>query len=152
MGQEIGHGREEGGAYIHESASISERTAQKDGKQFADFEMDTTAGKDGHRAGVTLTERRTNMLSMRKLNGGKNAKELPRTVIRLLAPSKGHVKSVTTDSGTEFACHEITAESTGEQVFFADTYRSWQKGAIENADGPIRQHMPKATYFADVTR
>ena len=67
------------------------------GRRFGDFEMDTIVGKDGHGAIVTLTERSTNMLFMRKLNKVKNAKELARTIIHLLAPFKGCVKSITTD-------------------------------------------------------
>ncbi|MEZ7747633.1 hypothetical protein O3685_13585, partial [Prevotella jejuni] len=54
-----------------------------------------------------------NMLFMRKLKKGKNAKELARTVIHLLSPFKDHIKSITTDNGTEFACHEMIAKSLG---------------------------------------
>ena len=75
--------------------------------------MDTIVGKDGHGSIVTLTERSTNMLLMRKLNKGKNAKELARTVIHLLAPFKGCVTSITTDNGTDFACHAMIAKSIG---------------------------------------
>ena len=61
--------------------SISERPAEADGKRFGDFEMDTIVGKDGHGAIVTLTERSTNMLFMRKLNKGKNVNGLIRQYI-----------------------------------------------------------------------
>ena len=90
--------------------------------------MDTIVGKDGHGAIVTLTERSTNMLLMRKLNKGKNAKELARTVIHLLVPFKGCVKSITTDNGTEFACHEM------------------------NVNGLIRQYIPKNTCFSNISQ
>ena len=56
---------------IPNRTSISERPAEADGKRFGDFEMDTIVGNDGHGAIVTLTERSTNMLFMRKLNKGK---------------------------------------------------------------------------------
>ena len=79
--------------------------------------MDTIVGKDGHGAIVTLTERSTNMLFMRKLNKGKNAKELAKTIIHLLAPFKGRVKPITTDNGTEFAYHEMIAKSIGQGLF-----------------------------------
>ena len=132
--------------------SISERPVEADGKRFGDFEMDTIVGKDGHGAIVTLTERSTNMLLMRKLNKGKNAKELARTVIHLLAPFKGRVKSITTDNGTEFACHEMIAKSIGTKIYFADPYSSWQKGAIENVNGLIRQYIPKNTCFSNISQ
>ena len=130
---------------IPNRTSISERPAEVDGKRFGDFEMDTIVGRGNHGAIVTLIERSTNMLFMRKLKKGKNAKELARTVIHLLSPFKGHVKSITTDNGTEFACHEMIGKSLGVNIYFADPYSSWQKGAIENANGLIRQYIPKSS-------
>ena len=132
---------------IPNRTSISERPADADGKRFGDFEMDTIVGRGNHGAIVTLIERSTNMLFMRKLKRGKNAKELARAVIHLLSPFKGHVKSITTDNGTEFACHEMISKSLGVKIYFADPYSSWQKGGIENANGLIRQYVPKSQTF-----
>ena len=136
---------------IPNRTSISERPAEVDGKRFGDFEMDTIVGRGNHGAIVTLIERSTNMLFMRKLKKGKNAKELARTVIHLLSPFKEHVKSITTDNGTEFACHEMIGKSLGDTICFADPYASWQKGAIENANGLIRQYVPKTETFEHVS-
>ena len=36
-------------------------------------------------------------------------------------------------------------KQAGNLVFFADSYSSWQKGAIENANKLIRKHIPKGT-------
>lgn len=130
---------------------ISERPKEANGKRFGDFEMDTIVGKDNHGSIVTITERSTNMLFMRKLPKGKNAKELARTVIHLLAPFKDYIKSITTDNGTEFACHEMIAKSLGTTVYFADPYSSWQKGAIENINGLIRQYVPKKHTFEAIS-
>lgn len=136
---------------IPNRTSISERPAEVDGKRFGDFEMDTIVGRGNHGAIVTLIERSTNMLFMRKLKKGKNAKNLARTVIHLLSPFKEHVKSITTDNGTEFACHEMIGKSLGVTICFADPYASWQKGAIENANGLIRQYVPKTETFEHVS-
>ena len=136
---------------IPNRTSISERPSEADGKRFGDFEMDTIVGKGNHGAVVTLIERSTNMLFMRKLPKGKNAKELARTVIHLLKPFKKHIKSITTDNGTEFACHEMISKSLGVKVYFADPYSSWQKGGIENANGLIRQYVPKSATFEHVS-
>ena len=51
---------------IPNRVSISERPVEADGKCFGDFEMDTIVGKGNHGAIVTLTERSTNLLLMRK--------------------------------------------------------------------------------------
>ena len=137
---------------IPNRTSISERPTEADGKRFADFEMDTIVGRGNHGAIVTLIERSTNMLFMRKLKKGKNAKELARTVIHLLSPFKDHIKSITTDNGTEFACHEMITKSLGVTIYFADPYASWQKGAIENANGLIRQYVPKKETFEHISQ
>lgn len=44
--------------------------------------------------------------------------KLARTVIHLPSPFKEHVKSITTDNGTEFACHEMIGKSLGVTIYF----------------------------------
>jgi len=66
--------------------------------------------------------------------------------------SRGHIKSITTDNGTEFACHETIGKSLGVKIYFADPYSSWQKGEIENANGLIRQYVPKSLTFESVSQ
>lgn len=74
---------------------------------------------------------------------------------RLLFPYRELVHTITTDNGCEFAAHlEITnllsrgGKERGK-VYFADSYCSWQKGAIENANKLIRKYIPKKANFAD---
>ena len=136
---------------IPNRTSISERPTEVDGKRFGEFEMYTIVGKGNHGAIVTQIERSTNMLFMRKLKKGKNAKELARTVIHLLSPFKEHIKSITTDNGTEFACHEMIGKSLGVNIYFTDPYASWQKSAIENTNGLIRQYVSKTETFEHVS-
>lgn len=119
-----------------------------DGVRFGDFEMDTIVGKGNCGAIVTLIEKQTKMLFMRKLKHGKNAKKLAETVKQLLMPFKGKIKSITTDNGVEFAAHEIISKSLGVPVYFVDPYSSWQKGAIENANGLVRKYIPKSAAFS----
>lgn len=136
---------------IPNRTGIDERPAEADGKRFGDFEMDTIVGKGNHGAILTIVERNTNMLFMRKLPKGKNAKELAKNAVRLLEPYKQHIKTITTDNGTEFSCHEYITKKLNVPVYFADPYSSWQKGAIENANGLIRQYIPKSAEFSKVS-
>lgn len=129
--------------------SIHERPAEADGKRFGDLEMDTIVGPNNQQAIVTLVDRNTNMLFMKKLKYGKDAKNLALTVIEILKPIKKKLKTITTDNGKEFSAHEIISEALGVDVFFTDPYSSWQKGAIENANGLIRQYIPKKVSFND---
>ena len=84
-------------------------------------------------------------------------KALPtaKVVARLLFPYREFVHTITTDNGCEFAAHlEITRMlSRGGRergkVYFAGSYCSWQKGAIENANELIRKYIPKNANFDD---
>ena len=136
---------------IPNRTSIAERPKEADGTRFGDFEMDTIVGKRNRDAIVTIIERSTNMLLMRKLAKGKDARECAQTIVRLLKPFKQAVRSLTTDNGTEFARHEYITKKLGVTVFFADPHAPWQKGAVENENGLIRQYIPKGTDLRQVS-
>ena len=138
--------------------SIHRRPAEADGARFGDWEMDTIVGKDGKGAIVTLTERSTNMLLMERLPQGKHPIPLAKAVIRLLFPYRETVRTITTDNGSEFCAHRLISKALAPKgtknpnlIFFADSYSSWQKGSIENANKLIRQYIPKGTDFATLT-
>lgn len=134
---------------IPDRVSISERPVEADGTRFGDWELDTIVGKDNKGAIVTLTERKTNFVLMERLRHGKNAVEAAKVIVRLLLPYKKHVKTITTDNGSEFSAHTYVSEKIKAPVFFADPYSSWQKGSIENANKLIRQYIPKGVDFDD---
>ena len=46
----------------------------------------------------------------------------------------------------------MIAKSIGTKVYFADPYSSWQKGAIKNVNGLIRQYIPKNTCFSNISQ
>ena len=92
--------------------------------------MDTIVENNNQGAILTIVERNTNMLFMKKLKHRKDADELAQTAIILLAPYKGLVKTITTDNRTEFCNHKAIARALDTTVYFTDPYSSWQKGAI----------------------
>ncbi len=131
--------------------SIHERPPEADGTRFGDWEMDLIVDKYGN-AILTLVERSTNYLLMEKLKYGKKAKPLAKAVWRLLLPFKGKaLKTITTDNGSEFAEHEWITRKLNVPVYFADTYCSWQKGAVENANKLVRQYILKGTNIKTIT-
>lgn len=136
---------------IKNRVSIHERPAEADGKRFGDWEMDLIVDKDNN-AILTLVERSTNFLLMEKLKCGKKAKPLAKVVWRLLLPYKGKaLKTITTDNGSEFAEHEWITRNLDVPVYFADSYCSWQNGAVENENKLVRQYIPKGTDISTIT-
>ena len=137
---------------IRDRVSIDERPAVVDAKtRFGDWEMDTIVGKDGKGAIVTLVERTTKKLLMAKSPKGKNAKAVAKLVVQLLKPFERHVRTITTDNGTEFAEHKYIAKMLHTKVFFAHPYSSWEKGLVENTNKLIRQYIPNGTDFSSVS-
>ena len=95
---------------IKDRVMIDERDPQADGTRFGDWEMDTIIRKDGRGVIVILVERSKDYLLMRKLPQGKNAEALARTVVAMMTPFIGNIHSITTDNGSEFACHKLIAQ------------------------------------------
>lgn len=134
--------------------SIHDRPKEADGSRFGDWEMDLIVDSCGH-AILVLLDRLTGFVLLERLKHGKKAKPLAKVVIRLLFGYRKYLRTITTDNGSEFAAHlDITAglSMKGQpeiKVYFADSYCSWQKGAVENVNKLIRQYIPKKSNFND---
>ena len=150
------HRHETKATNIRNRVSIHERPEEADGTRFGDWEMDTIVDAQAN-AILTLTERSTNFILIERLPQGRKALPLAKTVVRLLFPYRDHVRTITTDNGSEFAAHRyITEKLTPKDrddiiVYFADSYCSWQKGSIENANKLIRRYIPKRADFNRIT-
>lgn len=136
---------------IPNRVGIELRPPEADGTRVGDFEIDTVIGKDGQGVLLTITDRKTNYSMVVRLPKGKDAKALAKEVVRLLTPFIGHISSITTDNGTEFACHEYIAKMLHTTVYFTHPYSAWEKGAIENYNKLLRQYIPKKADFDDYT-
>lgn len=139
---------------IANRTSIHDRPKEADGSRFGDVEMDLIVDSCGH-AILVLLDRLTGFVLLERLKHGKKAKPLAKTVIRLLFGYRKYLRTITTDNGSEFAAHlDITAGLRVKgrpdvKVYFADSYCSWQKGAVENVNKLIRQYIPKKSNFND---
>lgn len=122
------------------------------GQSVGDWEMDTIVGKGGKGVIVTLVDRYSSFMMMRKLSNGKKARPLANEVIDMFKQAKLPVRTITTDNGTEFSAHELIAKELNTNVFFAHPYISWEKGSIENMNGLIRQYIPKNANFNDFAK
>ena len=151
---------------IKNRVPISQRPEVINNKErFGDWEIDTIIGKDhakgilqgspldlwGKGAILTLVERKTAFLMMRKLDNGKQAGGLAKQLIDMLIPYKNNVLSITSDNGSEFAEHQTISEKLKTDFFFANPYASWERGLNEYTNKLIRQYIPKGTNFQNIT-
>ena len=110
-------------------------------KRLGDWESDTIIGKRHLGAVVTLTERKSRFTLIRKVTQ-KSAELVGQAVIDLLSWVR-HLETITSDNGKEFAAHQNISKELLIDFFFAHPYAAWERGSNENANGLIRQYLPK---------
>ncbi len=133
---------------IKDRVSIDLRSEIINNKErFGDWEIDLIVGPGNKGAIVTIVERTTAFLLMKKLTLGKNALELANVVIDMMIPYKKYVHSITSDNGKEFAEHKKISEKLRAEFFFAHPYSSWERGLSEYTNKLVRQYIPKKTSF-----
>ena len=72
-------------------------------------------------------------------------------IIELLMDLKPFLHTITSDNGKEFARHKEISLALEIDFYFANPYSPWQRGANENLNGLLRQYLPKASSFEDIT-
>ena len=121
-------------------------------KRYGDWETDTMEGSHESNAAVSVQkERRSRIVRLTKVRN-KSAPETCRAIVRRLQSfPKTLRRSLTFDRGTEGAEHRKVERLLELQTYFCDPYSAWQKGAVENVIGLIRQYFPKGTDLSFVT-
>jgi transposase, IS30 family len=110
-------------------------------------EIDTVVGSDSEDCVVSLVERRSGLLLIGKLADRTTASP-NRRVIGLIRRDDAAFKTVTADSGAEFHDYKRIEARTEVAFYFARPYHSWERGSDENANGLIRQYLPKGRSMA----
>jgi len=91
---------------IKDKRSIEDRpTIVEERSRIGDWEVDTIIGPSNKGAILTMVDRMSGFLFLRKLEQGKNADGLSSVMIDTLMPYKADVQTITSDNGTEFARH-----------------------------------------------
>lgn len=131
--------------------SIDKRPAVVDSRsRLGDWEVDTIIGKGHGQALVSLTERKSKLSLLRKVER-KTADAVQEAIIALLQPPRIKVRTITADNGKEFAGHGQISKSLKTCFYFAHPYSSWERGTNENTNGLIRQYFPKDRNFKIIT-
>jgi len=118
-------------------------------KVFGHFELDTIIGKDHKGAIITLNERASGMLWMRKVES-KDAEIVIKKLAEMLEEIRPYLRSITGDNGKEFAAHQFITDEYCD-FYFANPYSPWERGSNENLNGLVRQYLPKKSDFNNYT-
>ena len=146
-----GSGRDRRGQIIGR-VSIKERPEIVDKKtRLGDWEGDTVIGAAHKQAIVSVVERCTQYVLLKKVER-KTAEAVKDSLIELMEPYENAIHTLTLDNGKEFAGHEAVTQKLGTAVYFADPYSSWQRGLNEQVNGLVRQYFPKKKKFSKITQ
>ena len=139
-------GTEETRGKLKISNPIEERPAEANERsKLGHWEADTVAGKTGSSCLITLADRKSRFLLLKKIPK-KNSVYVRDGIVELLQqlPSE-KVASITPDRGKEFSRHsEITKAMNGLQFYFPKPHAPWERGTNENTNGLIREYCPKS--------
>ena len=131
--------------------SIDERPDMvEERNRIGDWEADTIIGKAHKQAIVSLTERKSGLALIYKVDR-RTKGNTEGAVRRLLRSISDQVHTITSDNGKEFARHEQIAKRLKCDYYFAHPYSSWERGTNENTNGLIRQYFPKNRDFRTIT-
>ena len=115
-----------------------------------DWEADTIIGKAHKQAIVSLTDRKSGLALIYKVDRRTKGNTAD-AIKRLLGTISDQVHTITSDNGKEFGDHEIIAAGLKCSFYFAHAYSSYERGTNENTNGLIRQYFPKNRDFRTIT-
>jgi len=131
---------------------IDERPAVVESRRVkGHWEIDTVMGGNNNHCIVTLVERKTGYVLIGKLKR-RTTRETNKRLISLIDRHRLRFSTITADNGTEFHGYPAVEKQTGATFYFAYPYHSWERGSNENANGLIRQYLPKRTSMAHITQ
>lgn len=138
---------------IPNRVSIEQRPEEVQRRErYGDWEGDTLIGSNQRGVIATLVERKSLFLSAVRVST-KQADDVAEAITKALGPLPPHcLRTITFDNGTEFARHEQITQALGPAIYFAHPYCSNERARNENTNGLLRQYLPKATSFENLTQ
>lgn len=132
---------------LPDMVSIHERPPEVEGRLVpGHWEADLIKGAGNRSAVATLVERTSRLVMLAKMPDASAASALEALTAMLnRIPEPSLRQTLTYDQGREMSRHKELTERTGVRVYFADPHSPWQRGSNENANGLIREYLPKGT-------
>ena len=118
-------------------------------ERVGDWEGDTIVGTDTSHI-LTHVDRKSGFGMADKLERGLAELTREKTQERFNKIPKSKKYTITYDNGSTFAQHELTERKIKMDIYFANPYRSWERGCNENFNGLLRQFFPKKSSFAKI--
>lgn len=119
--------------------------------RYGDLEGDTIFGRDKKDRILTHVDRVTGIVSLSRVIGYDSFKVFQQTKRDIYRVFGGSPHTITYDNGTEFSAWKKTEAELKTSVYFADPYRSSQRGRNENCNGLVRDYYPKGTDLKRIT-
>ncbi len=116
------------------------------------WEGDLIKGAGGSSAIGTLVERTSRYVMLVKLDGMSSKDILDGFTRRLKSIPPSLRKTLTYDQGSEMAMHQVLSKRLRMDIFFCDAHSPWQRGSNENANGIIREFLPKGVDLSPFTQ
>jgi IS30 family transposase len=138
-------GKEETRGKIRISHRISERPEEANNRsEFGHLEADTVAGKVARSCIITLTDRKSRFLWVKRV-AKRTAPFVTQGLIELLKEIPADkLRTITPDRGKEFAFHEQVTAALNVPFYFPNPHAPWERGTNENTNGLIREYCPKS--------
>lgn len=133
--------------------SIHDRPEEVAGREVpGHWEGDLIKGAGNRSAVGTLVERTSRYVILARMDGTDAEAALEGFTRKLRRIPPCVRKTLTYDQGKEMARHEELTRRLRIQVYFADPHSPWQRPSNENANGLIREYLPKGMDLSQVTQ
>jgi IS30 family transposase len=109
------------------------------------WEADLIKGAGNASAVGTMVERTSRFIMLARLPNASSSAVLEGFTRRLRTVPASLRKTLTYDQGTEMSLHGDLAKRLRMDIYFCDPHSPWQRGTNENANGLIREYLPKGT-------
>jgi IS30 family transposase len=116
------------------------------------WEGDLIKGEKNQSSVGTIVERISRFVMLVKLDGATAQDILEGFKRRLKTVPESLRKTMTYDQGREMSMHQTLSADLKMDIYFCDPHSPWQRGSNENANGLLREYLPKGTDLSLVSQ